>query len=106
MSKHYNEMTVSPLIERSFSRLAVTVIALENVTQIEEIDVIKPLSSSIVDKESSCGLLLSDGKDTYTFAFTTDEKPQGGFLLQCGDAECYARVFIKKNNEETVAIKY
>ena len=106
MSKHYNEMTASPLIERSFSHLAVTVIALERGTDIKETDVMKPLSSSVIDKDSSCGLMLSDGKDTYTFAFTTDEKPQGGFLLQCGDAECYARVFIKKNNEETVAIKY
>lgn len=106
MSKHYNEMTESPLIERSFSRLAVTVIALGKCTEIKELDVIKPLSSSVIDKDSSCGLLLSDGKDTYTFTFTTDEKPQGGFLLQCGDAECYARVFIKKNDEDTIAIKY
>ena len=87
--------------------LNVTVIALRNEAyRVDRIPVVKILSSSSMDEEKSCGLSLECGDRRYTLSFIAKEVPTGGFLVRCGECDCYARVFIQKEGEALTVLKY
>ena len=111
MAKRYNELISSPTIVTrrrcEGMMLNVTVIALRNEAyRVDRIPVVKILSSSSMDEEKSCGLSLECGDRRYTLSFIAQEVPTGGFLVRCGECDCYARVFIQKEGEDLTVLKY
>ena len=111
MAKRYNELISSPTIVTrrrcEGMMLNVTVIALRNdAYRVDRIPVVKILSSSSMDEEKSCGLSLECGDRRYTLSFIAQEVPTGGFLVRCGECDCYARVFIQKEGEALTVLKY
>ena len=111
MAKRYNELISSPTIVTrrrcEGMMLNVTVIALRNEAyRVDRIPVVKILSSSSMDEEKSCGLSLECGDMRYTLSFIAQEVPTGGFLVRCGECDCYARVFIQKEGEALTVLKY
>ena len=111
LSKHYNEMESSPLIIRKSNvenrRLLVTIIALgDEEFSYERIPVIKVLSGTSLPEEISFGVSLKGKDNEYIAALISDEYPSGGFLLGCGKAEAYGRIFVMKNDEPAKVIRY
>lgn len=109
-SRRYNEKGTSPLLtcygktDRNAS--FVTFIALdEKHVEIERMEVVKPLSGSTVPEENAVAFRLTLGKDVFEVLNVIKEYPAGGFLLKAGGIETYARIAVRKNDEETVIIR-
>lgn len=111
ISKRYNEIGSAPLLtlqeEVSGRRCIVTLIAIgDSGFSVTPCPVRKTLSGMELPSQIAQGLIIDDGDDRYSVAIVTDEYPTGGFLLGAGDAEAYGRVFIRKNAEDTVVLRY
>ncbi len=111
LSKRYNEMLESPLVtvrgtamERS---TFITVLALgSDDFEANLIPLKKPLTGFNVPKSYGMGLIIRDGEDEYSVALMSGEYPEKGFIIKAGNAEAFGRVFVRKNNEKTVVLKY
>ena len=111
MSKRYNELLPCPLITTKTkctgSLVNLTVICLtDDLPTIKREKVYKPLSGLQLDESVAAGLVIEDGDDRWTVCTAATEIPSGGFLTACGDAQCYARVFVKRNDEPVTVLKY
>ncbi len=111
MAKRYNELLTAPLITvkgRAEGRKTfITLITIgENKAEAHLESLTKPLSGTTVPAEFGKALIIRDGEDEYSLAIMASEYPDGGFLIKAGKAEAYGRIFIKKNNEKTIVLKY
>ena len=111
MSKRYNELLPCSLITaktKCTGRLVnLTVVCLtDDLPTIKREKVYKPLSGLQLDESVAAGLVIEDKDDRWTVCTAATEIPSGGFLTACGDAQCYARVFVKRNDEPVTVLKY
>ena len=111
ISKRYNELESAPLLtlcdEVDGRRCLLMLIAVGNKEfSVTRCPVLKALSGMELPAQIAQGLIIDDGSDSYSVAIVTKEYPKGGFLLRAGNAEAYGRVFIRKNEEETVILRY
>ena len=111
ISKRYNELESAPLLtlrdEASGRRCIVTLIVIGGKDfSLTPCPVRKTLSGMELPSQIAQGLIIVDGDDSYSVAIVTNEYPTGGFLLGAGKAEAYGRVFIRKNDEDTVVLRY
>ena len=111
MARRYNELLTSPtLVTKATCRgklLNATVIALRNESyHVERIPVTKSLSEHEMDSATSFGLALESPTHSYTVAYVAQEEPEFGFLVKCGDAEAFARVFVQEDGGEVTVLKH
>lgn len=109
LSKHYNEMENGDLLIRKIhtdgNAIILAVILLEE-GNVEKLPVQKALTGLFLKDKDASGIRIETVKDVYDIAIIHTEHPEGGFLLRCGNAEAYARVFVSKNGGNTHIIKY
>ena len=68
--------------------------------------VFKPLTGKDFDSQNAVGLTI-EGKDgRWTVSYANAEEPYDGSLSRCGDAEAYAKVFVKHDGEAVEVLKY
>ena len=111
ISKRYNELECSPLLSLSAEtdgrRCLITLIAIgDEGFSVNPCPILKTLTGMMIPERIAQGLVIQDGSDSYSVAIVTNEYPAGGFLLSAGNAEAYGRVFIRKNDEDTVVLRY
>ena len=110
ISLHYNEMADNKEIraERTFtdSCLSLTLIALDSRADVRLVPVTKPLSGTVFDKDTAQAVRIKDSSAVYTVSCALAELPNSGFLSEADGAKAYARVYVKKDGEEPVILKY
>lgn len=111
MSKRYNELLESVCVKAASSCIGKTlnayVITLDGEEcTIRKEPVFKPLTGKDFDSQNAVGLTI-EGKDgRWTVSYANAEEPYDGSLSRCGDAEAYARVFVKHDGEAVEVLKY
>lgn len=107
-SRKYNEKEENKSIVRRdklSSGIRWCVILLEGEGTVEKIAVDKSKTGTIIPDAESLGLSLSLRSGRYDICFIRNEFRYGGYLLRCGKAEAYARVFFRKDGDETVRVR-
>ena len=110
-SRRYNERSESCMLTLSGRLASTTTYAnlisygeMESIS-IEPLTVTKSLSGKEVPEAYGRGYRIRLGNDTYDVLGISREFPEGGFLLRCGTMETYARVAIRKNDEEVAILR-